>query len=163
MPIKYLALEDTDEVITLVEDKSKVEQIQEGEEEEEEEEKDNNNQGVRLNSEKPIVIRQDVQSAPARELQAYLKALENTSANPRHHSHVTIVQNGSFIVCRSLDLVTGMIFRGDTREENQELLENTCRVLLECIQLQVAQRGCGCLIAGSVQGQVGPGALRNLL
>lgn len=97
MPIKYLALEDTDEVITLVEDKNKVEQIPEGEEEEEEEEKDDNNQGVRLNSEKLIVIRQDVHSASARELQAYLTALENASANPRHHSHVTVVQNGFFI------------------------------------------------------------------
>ncbi|NXC20521.1 TXD16 protein, partial [Corythaeola cristata] len=51
VPVKYLVLEDTDEVITLVEDKSKVEQIQEGEEEEEEEdedEKENNNQGVQL-------------------------------------------------------------------------------------------------------------------
>lgn len=48
MPIKYLVLEDTDEVITLVEDKSKVEQIQEEEEEEEEDEdeKENDNQGV---------------------------------------------------------------------------------------------------------------------
>lgn len=48
MPIKYLVLEDTDEVITLVEDKSKVEQIQEEEEEDEEDEveKENDNQGV---------------------------------------------------------------------------------------------------------------------
>ncbi|NXF59340.1 TXD16 protein, partial [Ciccaba nigrolineata] len=51
VPIKYLVLEDTDEVITLVEDKSKVEQIQEDEEEEEEEEEDedekeNNNQDI---------------------------------------------------------------------------------------------------------------------
>lgn len=45
MPIKYLVLEDTDEVITLVEDKSKVEQIQEEEEEEDEDEKENDNQG----------------------------------------------------------------------------------------------------------------------
>lgn len=59
MPIKYLVLEDTDEVITLVENKSKVEQIQEDEEEEEEDEgeKENNNQGAQLNSEKLIVIR----------------------------------------------------------------------------------------------------------
>ncbi|KFQ11460.1 Thioredoxin domain-containing protein 16, partial [Haliaeetus albicilla] len=40
VPIKYLVLEDTDEVITLVENKSKVEQIQEDEEEEEEEDED---------------------------------------------------------------------------------------------------------------------------
>ncbi|XP_040457454.1 thioredoxin domain-containing protein 16 isoform X2 [Falco naumanni] len=50
VPIKYLVLEDTDEVITLVEDKNKVEQIQkeeeEEEEEEEEDEKENNNQDV---------------------------------------------------------------------------------------------------------------------
>ncbi|XP_074005411.1 thioredoxin domain-containing protein 16 [Numenius arquata] len=51
VPVKYLVLEDTDEVITLVEDKSKVRQIQEDEEEEEEEEEDeeekeNNNQDV---------------------------------------------------------------------------------------------------------------------
>ncbi|NXJ90610.1 TXD16 protein, partial [Corythaixoides concolor] len=46
VPIKYLVLEDTDEVITLVEDKSKVEEIQEGEEEEDEDEKENNNQDV---------------------------------------------------------------------------------------------------------------------
>ncbi|NXU32388.1 TXD16 protein, partial [Thalassarche chlororhynchos] len=51
VPIKYLVLEDTDEVITLVEDKNKVEQIQEEEEEEEEEEEDedekeNNNQDI---------------------------------------------------------------------------------------------------------------------
>ncbi|NXW82593.1 TXD16 protein, partial [Alopecoenas beccarii] len=48
VPIKYLVLEDTDEVITLVEDKSKVEQIQEDEEEDEEDEgeKENNNQDI---------------------------------------------------------------------------------------------------------------------
>ncbi|NXF12884.1 TXD16 protein, partial [Smithornis capensis] len=47
LPIQYLALEDTDEVITLVEDKNKVKQIQEEEEEEEEEdEKENNNQDI---------------------------------------------------------------------------------------------------------------------
>ncbi|NXT02017.1 TXD16 protein, partial [Jacana jacana] len=50
-PVKYLVLEDTDEVITLVEDKSKVGQIQEDEEEEEEEgedeeEKENSNQDI---------------------------------------------------------------------------------------------------------------------
>ncbi|NWT04610.1 TXD16 protein, partial [Mionectes macconnelli] len=48
MPIQYLLLEDTDEVITLVEDKNKVKQIQEHEEEEEEDEgeKENNNQDI---------------------------------------------------------------------------------------------------------------------
>ncbi|KFV99953.1 Thioredoxin domain-containing protein 16, partial [Eurypyga helias] len=46
VPIKYLVLEDTDEVITLVEDKNKVEQIQEEEEEEDEDEKENNNQDI---------------------------------------------------------------------------------------------------------------------
>lgn len=65
MPIQYLVLEDTDEVITLVEDKNKVKPIQEDEQEEEEDEdeKENNNQGVQLISEKLIVIRQEVQSA----------------------------------------------------------------------------------------------------
>lgn len=50
MPIQYLVLEDTDEVITLVEDKNKVKQIQEDEQEEEEDEdeEENNNQGVQL-------------------------------------------------------------------------------------------------------------------
>lgn len=51
MPIQYLVLEDTDEVVTLVEDKNKVRQIQEDEQEEEEEEEDedekeNNNQDI---------------------------------------------------------------------------------------------------------------------
>ncbi|NXK38384.1 TXD16 protein, partial [Piprites chloris] len=50
MPIQYLVLEDTDEIITLVEDKNKVKQIQEDEEKEEEEEdedeKENNNQDI---------------------------------------------------------------------------------------------------------------------
>ncbi|NWR37371.1 TXD16 protein, partial [Tachuris rubrigastra] len=51
MPVQYLVLEDTDEVITLVEDKNKVKQIQEDEEKEEEEEEDedekeNNNQDI---------------------------------------------------------------------------------------------------------------------
>ncbi|NWV60172.1 TXD16 protein, partial [Malurus elegans] len=51
MPIQYLVLEDTDEIITLVEDKNKVRQIQEDEEQEEEEEEDedekeNNNQDI---------------------------------------------------------------------------------------------------------------------
>ncbi|KAM4665739.1 thioredoxin domain-containing protein 16 isoform 2-T2 [Amazona ochrocephala] len=47
VPIKYLLLEDTDEVITLVKDKNKVKQIQEDEEEEEDEdEKENNNQDI---------------------------------------------------------------------------------------------------------------------
>ncbi|NWV83903.1 TXD16 protein, partial [Dasyornis broadbenti] len=49
-PIQYLVLEDTDEVITLVEDKNKVKPIQEDEQEEEEEndedEKENNNQDI---------------------------------------------------------------------------------------------------------------------
>ncbi|NWQ82070.1 TXD16 protein, partial [Columbina picui] len=56
VPIKYLVLEDTDEVITLVEDKSKVKQVQEVEEEEEEDEdeKENNNQGAQLKREKLI-------------------------------------------------------------------------------------------------------------
>ncbi|NXH95579.1 TXD16 protein, partial [Pachycephala philippinensis] len=52
MPIQYLVLEDTDEVITLVEDKNKVKQIQEDEqqqeeeEEEDEDEKEDNNQDI---------------------------------------------------------------------------------------------------------------------
>ncbi|XP_032865695.2 thioredoxin domain-containing protein 16 isoform X2 [Tyto alba] len=48
VPIKYLVLEDTDEVITLVQDKNKVTQIQEDEDEDEEdeEEKENNNQDI---------------------------------------------------------------------------------------------------------------------
>ncbi|NXU11490.1 TXD16 protein, partial [Pardalotus punctatus] len=48
MPIQYLVLEDTDEVITLVEDKNKVKQIQEDEQEEEEDEdeRENNNQDI---------------------------------------------------------------------------------------------------------------------
>uniref|UniRef100_A0A8B9FU78 Thioredoxin domain containing 16 n=1 Tax=Amazona collaria TaxID=241587 RepID=A0A8B9FU78_9PSIT len=46
VPIKYLLLEDTDEVITLVKDKNKVKQIQEDEEEEDEDEKENNNQDI---------------------------------------------------------------------------------------------------------------------
>ncbi|NXW67841.1 TXD16 protein, partial [Hirundo rustica] len=48
MPIQYLVLEDTDEVITLVEEKNKVKQIQEDEQEEEEDEdeKENNNQDI---------------------------------------------------------------------------------------------------------------------
>lgn len=47
-PIKYLVLEDTEEVITLVEDKSKVKQIQENEDEDEEDEdeKENDDQDV---------------------------------------------------------------------------------------------------------------------
>ncbi|XP_067151274.1 thioredoxin domain-containing protein 16 isoform X3 [Apteryx mantelli] len=46
VPIKYLVLEDTDEVITLVKDKSKFEQIQEDEDEEDEDEKENDNQDI---------------------------------------------------------------------------------------------------------------------
>ncbi|XP_014112924.1 PREDICTED: thioredoxin domain-containing protein 16 isoform X2 [Pseudopodoces humilis] len=47
MPIQYLVLEDTDEVITLVEDKNKVKQIQEDEQEEEEDEDEKeNNQDI---------------------------------------------------------------------------------------------------------------------
>ncbi|XP_062474478.1 thioredoxin domain-containing protein 16 isoform X1 [Pezoporus occidentalis] len=47
VPIKYLLLEDTDEVITLVKEKNKVKQIQEDEgEEEDEDEKENNNQDI---------------------------------------------------------------------------------------------------------------------
>ncbi|XP_069712893.1 thioredoxin domain-containing protein 16 [Phaenicophaeus curvirostris] len=47
VPIKYLILEDTDEIITLVENKSEVKQIQEEEEDEEDEdEKDNNDQDI---------------------------------------------------------------------------------------------------------------------
>lgn len=45
MPIKYLVLEDTDEIIALVENKLKGEQFQEYEEEEDEEEKENSDKG----------------------------------------------------------------------------------------------------------------------
>ncbi|OXB72824.1 UNVERIFIED_CONTAM: hypothetical protein H355_011348, partial [Colinus virginianus] len=48
VPVKYLVLEDTEEVITLVEDKNKVEQIQENEDEDEEDEdeEENDNQDM---------------------------------------------------------------------------------------------------------------------
>uniref|UniRef100_A0A8C9EUU7 Thioredoxin domain containing 16 n=1 Tax=Pavo cristatus TaxID=9049 RepID=A0A8C9EUU7_PAVCR len=48
VPIKYLVLEDTEEVVTLVEDRSKVKQIQENEDEDEEDEdeKENDNQDM---------------------------------------------------------------------------------------------------------------------
>ncbi|KFQ29836.1 Thioredoxin domain-containing protein 16, partial [Merops nubicus] len=66
VPIKYLALEDTDEVITLVEDKNKVEQIQEDEEEEEEEEdeKENNNQDIQDDQVVEAVSRDKKQELP---------------------------------------------------------------------------------------------------
>lgn len=98
MPIQYLVLEDTDEIITLVEDKNKVKQIQEDEQEEEEEdedEKENNNQGVQLISEKPIVIRQKVQSASA------MAKHQRTLAN--HHSHFMVATKWLFHSLRSLE------------------------------------------------------------
>ncbi|XP_021256701.1 thioredoxin domain-containing protein 16 isoform X3 [Numida meleagris] len=46
VPIKYLVLEDTEEVITLVEDKSKVKQVQENEDEDEEDEDEKENDNL---------------------------------------------------------------------------------------------------------------------
>ncbi|NXG62927.1 TXD16 protein, partial [Hemiprocne comata] len=71
VPIKYLALEDTDEIVTLVEDKSKVEQIQEDEEEEEEEdEKDNNNQDIQDDQVVEAVSRDKKQELPLEQILA---------------------------------------------------------------------------------------------
>ncbi|KAJ7422825.1 Thioredoxin domain-containing protein 16 [Willisornis vidua] len=68
VPIQYLVLEDTDEVITLVEDKNKVKQIQEEEEEEEEEEdeieKENNNQDIQDDQVVEAVSRDKKQELP---------------------------------------------------------------------------------------------------
>ncbi|XP_051477106.1 thioredoxin domain-containing protein 16 isoform X2 [Apus apus] len=71
VPVKYLALEDTDEIITLVEDKSKVRQIQEDEEEDEEEdEKDNNNQDIQDDQVVEAVSRDKKQELPLEQILA---------------------------------------------------------------------------------------------
>ncbi|NXG16165.1 TXD16 protein, partial [Grallaria varia] len=65
VPIQYLVLEDTDEVITLVEDKTKVKQIQEEEEEQEDEdEKENNNQDIQDDQVVEAVSRDKKQELP---------------------------------------------------------------------------------------------------
>ncbi|NXS66234.1 TXD16 protein, partial [Pandion haliaetus] len=70
-PIKYLVLEDTDEVITLVENKSKVEQIQEEEEEEEDEgEKENNNQDMQDDQVVEAVSRDKKRELPLEQIRA---------------------------------------------------------------------------------------------
>nr|XP_014425604.1 thioredoxin domain-containing protein 16 [Pelodiscus sinensis] len=46
VPIKYLVLDDTEEIIALVEDNIKGELVQEGEDEEDEDERDNNDQDI---------------------------------------------------------------------------------------------------------------------
>uniref|UniRef100_A0A8B9N4K6 Thioredoxin domain containing 16 n=1 Tax=Accipiter nisus TaxID=211598 RepID=A0A8B9N4K6_9AVES len=72
VPIKYLVLEDTDEVITLVENKSKVEQIQEDEEEEEEDEgeKENNNQDIQDDQVVEAVSRDKKRELPLEQIRA---------------------------------------------------------------------------------------------
>ncbi|KAM6335557.1 thioredoxin domain-containing protein 16 [Podargus strigoides] len=72
VPIKYLVLEDTDEIITLVEDKNKVEQIQEEEEEEEEEEdedeKENDNRDIQDDQVVEAVSRDKKQELPLEQI-----------------------------------------------------------------------------------------------
>ncbi|NWX92412.1 TXD16 protein, partial [Nothoprocta pentlandii] len=68
VPIKYLVLEDTDEVITLVEDKSKFEQIQEDEDDEEEDEKENDNQDVQDDQVVEAVSRDRKQELPLEQI-----------------------------------------------------------------------------------------------
>ncbi|NXN00520.1 TXD16 protein, partial [Sylvia borin] len=71
MPIQYLVLEDTDEVITLVEDKNKVKQIQKDEQEEEEEdehEKENNNQDIQDDQVVEAVSRDKKRELPLEEI-----------------------------------------------------------------------------------------------
>ncbi|XP_062433721.1 thioredoxin domain-containing protein 16 [Rhea pennata] len=68
VPIKYLALEDTDEVITLVEDKSKFEQIQEDEDEEDEDEKENDNQDIQDDQVVEAVSRDRKQELPLEQI-----------------------------------------------------------------------------------------------
>ncbi|NXK44252.1 TXD16 protein, partial [Chauna torquata] len=68
VPIKYLVLEDTDEVITLVEDKSKIEQIQEGEDEEDEDEKENDNQDVQDDQVVEAVCRDKKRELPVEQI-----------------------------------------------------------------------------------------------
>ncbi|NXG75197.1 TXD16 protein, partial [Baryphthengus martii] len=85
VPIKYLVLEDTEEIITLVEDENKVEQIQEVEEEEEEEdEKDNNNQDVQDDQVVEAVSRDKKRELPLEQIrvlteETFHSALSETS------------------------------------------------------------------------------------
>ncbi|XP_068803643.1 thioredoxin domain-containing protein 16 isoform X2 [Struthio camelus] len=68
VPVKYLVLEDTDEVITLVEDKSKFEQIQEDEDEEDEDEKENDNQDIQDDQVMEAVSRDRKQELPLEQI-----------------------------------------------------------------------------------------------
>ncbi|XP_054683651.1 thioredoxin domain-containing protein 16 isoform X1 [Grus americana] len=121
VPIKYLVLEDTDEVITLVEDKNKVEQIQEDEEEEEdEEEKENNNQDIQDDQVVEAISRDKKRELP---LEQILVLTEETF-------HSTLLDSARTVVLfyASWEAVSLAVLRSYT--EVADLLKGTQGVLL---------------------------------
>ncbi|NXI90767.1 TXD16 protein, partial [Psophia crepitans] len=124
VPIKYLVLEDTDEVITLVEEKNKVEQIQEEEEEEEEEgdedEKENNNQDVQDDQVVEAVSRDKKRELP---LEQILVLTEETFHPALSEAARTVV-----LFYASWEAVSLAVLRSYT--EVADLLKGTPGVLL---------------------------------
>ncbi|XP_071601259.1 thioredoxin domain-containing protein 16 isoform X2 [Heliangelus exortis] len=121
VPIKYLILEDTDEIINLVEDKSKVEQIQEEEEEEEEEdEKENNSQDIQDDQVVEAVARDKKRELP----------LEQILALEEETFHPTLLETARTVVLfyASWEAVSLAVLR--TYSEVAEHLKGTQGVLL---------------------------------
>ncbi|NWU99263.1 TXD16 protein, partial [Upupa epops] len=90
VPVRYLVLEDTDEVVTLVEEKSKVEEIQEDEEEQEENEDDreNNNQDIQDDQVVEAISRDKKRELP---LEQILALTEETFHSALQESTRTVV------------------------------------------------------------------------
>ncbi|KAF4788471.1 Thioredoxin domain-containing protein 16 [Turdus rufiventris] len=133
MPIQYLVLEDTDEVITLVEDKNKVKQIQEDEQEEEEEdedEKENNNQGVQLIIEKLIVVRQKVQSASRHDIQddQVVEAVSRDKKSELPLEQILVLTEENFHSSLSEAARTVVLFYASWEAVSLAVLRSYCKV-----------------------------------
>ncbi|KAM9381481.1 LOW QUALITY PROTEIN: thioredoxin domain-containing protein 16 [Phaethornis superciliosus] len=120
VPIKYLILEDTDEIINLVEDKRKVEQIQEEEEEEEEDEKEDNSQDIQDDQVVEAVTRDKKRELP----------LEQILALEEETFHSTLLETARTVVLfyASWEAVSLAVLR--TYSEVADHLKGTQGVLL---------------------------------
>ncbi|NWT55491.1 TXD16 protein, partial [Erythrocercus mccallii] len=122
MPIQYLVLEDTDEVITLVEDKNKVKQIQEDEQEEEEDEdeKENSNQDIQDDQVVEAVSRDKKRELPLEQI------LVLTEEN--FHSSISKAARTAVLFYASWEAVSLAVLR--SYSEVATLLKGTVGVLL---------------------------------
>ncbi|XP_037994943.1 thioredoxin domain-containing protein 16 isoform X4 [Motacilla alba alba] len=134
MPIQYLVLEDTDEVITLVEDKNKVKQIQEDEQEEEEEyedEKEDNNQDIQDDQVVEAVSRDKKRELPLEQILVLTEENFHSSLSEAARTVVLFYASWeavSLAVLRSYSEVAALLKAREAFEEAGNILSGHVRM-----------------------------------